>query len=352
MSLIEAVRHGGTDVLTSLRSVCDDRGLDALSRRLAELGELLVADMRLVAEGLGEVPRGERRVQRASHHLLDRGGKRLRPMCVALASRVGAGFDRRGRELAVAVELVHAATLLHDDVVDLGDQRRGAPAARAVYGNAASVFAGDWLLIEALRRVRGADVADTLDRLLAIIEEMIFAESLQLDSRGRVDTSIEDYFRVIDGKTAALFRWACHAGGRSGGLDDAACARLEAYGAHLGVAFQLIDDLLDYTGDSSKTGKDLYTDLREGKLTHPLLLARDASPRVVELLGELLASGEGARAGLHQALVAEVRPVLGETRALAIREAAAALAELEGLPEGPGRDGLRTVALATVERER
>ncbi|MEM9066893.1 MAG: polyprenyl synthetase family protein [Myxococcota bacterium] len=349
MSLIEAVRHGGSDVLSSLRNVCDDRGLDALSRRLAELGELLQADMRAVADGMKTVPRGDARVQKAAHHLLDRGGKRLRPMCVALASRVGSGFDDATQELAVSVELVHAATLLHDDVVDVGDTRRGAAAARMVYGNAASIFAGDWLLVEALRRVRRVRVADTLDRLLDVIDEMIFAESLQLENRGRADTSIEDYFRVIDGKTAALFRWACFAGGRGGGLDDDACRRLEAYGGHLGVAFQLVDDLLDYTG--TQTGKDLFTDLREGKLTHPLLLARDRNPQVRAMLEELAASTAPSPT-LHRRLVEAVQPVLKETRDLAIREAATALAEIEELPAGKGRDGLRTVALATVERER
>src|SRR5262249_22155884 len=148
------------------------------------------------------------------------------PLCVALAARAGNGFGAAARQLAVAVELVHTATLLHDDVVDVGDTRRGAPAARVVYGNAASIFAGDWLLVEALRRVRAAAVPDALDRLLDIIEEMIMAESTQLDRRGVMVADRAAYFRVVEGKTASLFRWALWAGGRAGGLDERACRAL------------------------------------------------------------------------------------------------------------------------------
>nr|MCU0673139.1 polyprenyl synthetase family protein [Myxococcota bacterium] len=135
----------------------DAQGQGSLARRLAELGELVRWDMRAVEEALDELPPAADVVRKSAHHL------RLRPMCVAVAARCGTGFDARGRDLAVAVELVHCATLLHDDVVDLGDQRRGAPAARLLFGNAASIFAGDWLLVHALKRVRAVRVDGTLD---------------------------------------------------------------------------------------------------------------------------------------------------------------------------------------------
>jgi len=305
--------------------------------------------MNAIAQALADLPRGDTRVQRAAHHLLDQGGKRLRPMCVALASHLGSGLDARGAQLAISVELVHAATLLHDDVVDLGDTRRGAPAARTVYGNAASIFAGDWLLIDALRRVRGARIADTLDRLLDVIEEMILAESLQLERRGQVDTSVDDYFRIVEGKTAVLFQWACFAGGRAGGLDDEACAHLESFGRHLGVAFQLVDDLLDYDGNAEQTGKSLFTDLREGKLTHPLLVARDADASVRADLTRLL---DGGNRELEQRIVAGVRPHLNVTRDRATRSIAEAFGHLDALPSGAAKEGMRTVALAVVERRR
>jgi octaprenyl-diphosphate synthase len=192
--------------------------------RLADLDRWIGGELRDFDAELAVVPRGVTAVQAAAHHLLDLGGKHLRPMCVALAAKCGAGFGPTARQLAIAVELVHTATLLHDDVVDVADTRRGQPAARTIYGNAASIFAGDWLLVEALRRVRGAGDLGLLDEMLAIIEEMILAESIQLERRGQIDGDVADYYRVAEGKTAALFRWAMRAGARAGGCDDAAVA--------------------------------------------------------------------------------------------------------------------------------
>ena len=368
MSLLSAVRaDAGRDVLASLRSICDEQGLAELATRLAALGELVRWDMKeyeTALSGLAHLPRvDDNVVTKSALHLLAQGGKRLRPMCVALAARMGTGFDDNAREMGVAVELVHCATLLHDDVIDDSEQRRGAPAARTLYGNAASIFAGDWLLVEALRRVRQAHVEGTLDRLLAIIEEMIFAESLQLENRGKIDTRRESYFQVVEGKTAALFRWAMFAGGRVGGLDAKSCETLEAYGTHLGMAFQLIDDWLDYAGDTNVTGKALFTDLREGKMTYPLIHAVEADASVSVLLSEILdatgnqdadADADAAReAQLHRKL----RDALTRTgaldacRDLAVSHANMAIERIETLPASPARDALATVARATVHRE-
>ena len=348
-------------VLRSLEALCRDRGLGQLANRLGELTDLVRWDMAEVEVALRSLPRSERAVHRGAHHLLDQGGKRLRPLCVALAARVGEGFGPAARELGVAVELVHCATLLHDDVVDDGDQRRGAPAARTIYGNAASIFAGDWLLVHALRRVREVGIEGTLDRLLVIIDEMIAAESLQLESRGRLDLSADRYFAVVEGKTAALFRWAMYAGARAGGLNEEQARRLEVYGEHLGVAFQLVDDLLDYGGDADKTGKTLFADLREGKATHPLILARERNPEVAGLLEAVLAEGEDegeqgeARlAEAHAALAAAIEGcgAIDDCRALAADHARRAVEALAPFPDGPAKHALVTVAEATVHRER
>src|SRR5262249_38017531 len=146
-------RSESPDVMARLGELCQLRGLPGLADRLQLLGEIAGEDLMWCEAELEALPRYQSPVFSSATHLLDLGGKRLRPLCVALAARAGIGFGPAARELAVAVELVHSATLLHDDVVDLGTMRRGAPTARAVYGNAASIFAGDWLLIEALRRV-------------------------------------------------------------------------------------------------------------------------------------------------------------------------------------------------------
>jgi octaprenyl-diphosphate synthase len=355
MSLIAALRTADdSDVLTRLRAVCGTRGLGDLARRLEALAELVRWDLADVEAGLSRLEAGESVVQRTATHLLDLGGKRLRPMCVALACRMGSGFGPQGAELAVAVELVHSATLLHDDVVDVGDVRRGRPAARTVYGNAASVFAGDWLLIEALRRVRRAQVEGALERLLDVIEEMILAESIQLEHRGRAQTRADTYFRVVEGKTAALFRWGMFAGGRAGGLGDEPCAALEAYGLHLGVAFQLVDDLLDYAGDEAVTGKELFVDLREGKTTYPLIVALERTPALLADMEEAIGAPPGPLpAPLRERLLRAVThpEVVSACRALAAHHAEQAVRHLSAFDDGAAKDALVTVAEATVHRE-
>ncbi|MCP3964544.1 MAG: polyprenyl synthetase family protein [bacterium] len=332
--------------------MCAHRGLGRLADRLSDMVAFVGQDLEAFEVEFATLPRDGRLVERAASHLLDLGGKRLRPMCLALAAKVGSGFDRRVLDLAVAVELVHSATLLHDDVVDLSDVRRGAPTARAVYGNAASIFAGDWLLIEALRRVNSTGVPVLLEELFGIIEEMIFAESLQLEARGRVSTDRDLYFRVVEGKTASVFRWAMSSGGRVGGLGDAERRALIDYGRHLGIAFQATDDLLDLTGDASRTGKELFTDLREGKMTFPLIVALERDPELEPVIAEILDNET-----ISDLVSARVVRALRETRAveeclaLARQHSGRALAALEALPENRARRALVTVAETIVDRD-
>ena len=336
-----------TGVLDRLASLSGARGAVDLRHRLATLGRWVRADLAEFELELAALPRGARVVHAAAHHLLELGGKHLRPLCVALASRFGSGFTPRARSLAVAVELVHSATLLHDDVVDLAERRRGQPAPAVVYGNAASIFAGDWLLVAALRRIGAAGVDGLLDRMLAVIDEMIHAESLQLERRGRVVADRDEYFRIVEGKTAALFRWAMVAGARCAGLPAAHELALERYGVHLGVAFQAVDDELDF---AEATGKDPLVDLREGKMTFPLIVALDREPTLRARIEAMLA-GEPSAAELA-AIGAAVRGTgaLAATRELAEEHVRLALDALAQLPAGAAHDALETVALASLER--
>lgn len=341
-------------LIQQLGHVCRDHGLPDLAARLVSLQSWIQNDLNDFEAELATIPRGARAVQQAAHHLLDLGGKHLRPMCVAMAAKLGTGFGDAARQMAMAVELVHTATLLHDDVVDLGDTRRGEPTARAIYGNAASIFAGDWLLVEALRRIRRAGVAGLLERMLDIIEEMILAESLQLERRGRIASDEADYFRVVEGKTAALFRWGMYAGGRAAGLSEDVCLALERYGTHLGVAFQAVDDLLDFSGDERITGKTMFADLREGKVTYPLLLAiqRDAALR--PLLEQALEDGGNMPETLQRTVLASLERTraLQDCRDLARTRVRQAIDCLDPIADGPGKTALITVAEATVYRER
>ena len=351
------------DVLDRLAAICRSRGLADLGTRLADLGRLVGDDMATLERDLAAVCTAGTEpdaVDRSAAHLLSSPGKRLRPMCVVLAARVGRGLDGRGRELAIAAELVHAATLLHDDVIDVGEMRRGAPSARTLWGNAASIFAGDWLLVDALRRVRRARLDDVLDRLLGAIDEMIRAEAVQLERRGRIDTTEAGWLRVVEGKTAALFRWAMFAGARAGGLGSREAAALEAYGTDLGVAFQAVDDVLDLTGESAAIGKTLFADLREGKMTWPLIVAMERDPSVRDDLVRIVEAGAvDAPAGAHTTEVERARVLAALASTGAVRDcirfarerAARAVSHLAILPPGPAADALATVAEAAVARE-
>lgn len=348
--------RSNASLLSRLGAVVTPRGAEALGDRLRDLEAWVSADLKEFEAEMAAFERGTSLVERSAHHLLDLDGKHVRPLCVLLAARAGSGFGEAARQLALAVELAHSATLLHDDVVDLGNTRRGAPTARVVYGNAASIFAGDWLLIESLRRVRRAGVAGLLDRMLDVIEEMILAESVQLENRGVVNAALADYFRVVEGKTASLFRWAMRAGATAGGLPEAACDALERYGHHLGVAFQAVDDLLDIDGDRAVTGKALFTDLREGKMTYPMIVALERSPNLVPVVSECTALAP--EEPLPPAVVERVLQALHSTgamadcRALARRHAEEAAAALSAVPEGPGVAALVTVAETTAMRDR
>jgi octaprenyl-diphosphate synthase len=351
---MESARTAGFGgVLHQLTALARERGMEDLEGRLHLAQSLVQDDLAATAEVIFGLP-AQDIVQRSAVHLLSGGGKRLRPLCVALSARLGPSVDVSAvRNLAAAVELVHNATLLHDDVVDHGETRRGAPTARALFGNAASVFAGDWLLIEAMRQVRASDRRDLLDRLLSTIDEMIVAEALQLAAAGRLRIDRDTYFRVVRGKTASLFRWGCFAGGRAGGLDDRSCETLSAYGEHLGMAFQLVDDLLDFEGNEALTGKALFADLRDGKSTYPLTIMLEREPAARELLLPFVDTDPSATAAATQQVLTALNRTgaLDATRELARHHAESAVALLEPFPDSPARDALRAVALATVHRD-
>jgi octaprenyl-diphosphate synthase len=340
-------------VLGSLERVASSRGLEANAERIGELRAFLADDLADVERDLDAMERGETPMHESAQHLLAGGGKRIRPMCVALAARLGSGFGPAARDLAVAAELVHSATLLHDDVVDVGERRRGSPAARVIWGNAASIFAGDWLLVEALVRVRRAKLPDVLDRALGVLAEMLEAEALQLARRGSADVTRADYMKVVEGKTASLFRWALFAGARAGGLDDASCALVEEVGGKVGVAFQVIDDVLDVDGDPEVLGKGVLGDLAEGKMTYPLIVAIERSP---ELRGELSRALAGGEAAIDPATARSVARAIVEVGAAAegrrFAEALVdeALGALRRLPDRPARRALETVARTIVSR--
>jgi octaprenyl-diphosphate synthase len=207
-----------------------------------------------------------------ARHLIDSGGKRLRPMLtLATAKLCGYGGDGHVR-LAASVEFMHTATLLHDDVVDESDVRRGKTAARLLWGNEASVLVGDFLLGQAFKimvDVGSLGALRILSDAAAVIAE---GEVMQLITAKNTETTEDDYLAVIDAKTAALFAAAAEVGAVIAGRPKSEAAGLRSYGRNLGIAFQLVDDALDYSGEQATLGKSVGDDFREGKLTLPVVL--------------------------------------------------------------------------------
>jgi octaprenyl-diphosphate synthase len=323
--------------------------------RLGDVRALVARDMADVEARIEDaIARGVAPATDSARHLAGSGGKRVRPLAVLLATACFGAVGARAKDLAAVAELVHTATLLHDDVIDDGDLRRGRPASRRVWGNAVSVLAGDLLLVESLRLASGAS-RETWSELLATLRSLVDGEVVQL--RGRLAVSLDEatYFEIVRGKTASLFEWALRAGAREAGADPDAIDALGAFGAHLGVAFQLVDDVLDYA-DGGETGKTVLADLAEGKVTLPLLRAARRWPEIVPLVARVRegggeGNGEGAAAAADR--IAEIVRASGacdEARALAVRETDAAVAALDRVPPCTARDILAGVARDLASR--
>ncbi len=212
-------------------------------------------------------------IPEVANHLISSGGKRLRPM-LTLAMAQLSDYSGDGHiKLAAAVEFMHTATLLHDDVVDQSDMRRGKQAARMLWGNEASVLVGDFLLGQAFKmmvEVGNLTALDILSSAAAVIAE---GEVMQLAAAKNTATTEDEYLAVIRAKTAELFAAACEVGPVLAGRDKAEIAACRSYGMNLGIAFQLVDDALDYGGKSAKLGKNVGDDFREGKITLPVVLS-------------------------------------------------------------------------------
>jgi octaprenyl-diphosphate synthase len=320
-----------------------------LPTTLAATLALVEDDMRAVEARLTqqlESPVGA--IPQIGAHLLGAGGKRLRPMLSILAARAAGVPIDHGIAVGCAAELIHTATLYHDDVVDDGRVRRGRPAARMVFGNGLVVLVGDFCLARALETVAITGVLPMVRSLAATVTEMAEGEVAQLERAGNPDATVEEYFRVIDRKTASLIAWCARVGGS---VDETLAPALDRYGRAVGRSFQIADDVLDSAIDEATAGKSVGHDLQEGKLTLPVLLACEADPalgrRVRELLGE-----RGIPGDVVAGILEDVRSAGGVERARAKAEALAdeAVWALDALPASAYREGLRALARASANR--
>jgi octaprenyl-diphosphate synthase len=271
---------------------------------LSELAALVAPDMaRVNAMILSRTGSEVTMIPEVANHLISSGGKRLRPM-LTLANAQLAGYQGDGHvKLAASVEFMHTATLLHDDVVDESDMRRGKVAARVKWGNEASVLVGDFLLGQAFKmmvEVGSLRALDILSSAAAVIAE---GEVMQLAAAKNTETNEDEYLGVIRAKTAELFAAACEVGPVIANRPKAEAAACRSYGMNLGVAFQLVDDALDYGGTSQKLGKNVGDDFREGKITLPVVLSfRRGSAEEREFWTRTLVDGEIEDRDLERAI--------------------------------------------------
>ena len=289
-------------------------------------------------------------IDQISHYIINAGGKRIRPRLVLLFAEA-LGFDGPERyELAAIVEFIHTATLLHDDVVDESALRRGRATANAMFGNAASVLVGDFLYSRAFQMMVGVNRMRVLQVLADATNVIAEGEVLQLMNMHDPDLAVADYLQVIRYKTAKLFEASARLGAVLAGADATLEESCADYGRSLGTAFQLVDDLLDYEGNSSELGKNVGDDLREGKPTLPLLLAMErASEADRALIRHAIEHGELQKLPDILAIVRSTG-ALDATRAAAQAEADNARAVLTHLPPSRAREALLDLCARSIHR--
>lgn len=320
--------------------------MDEIARMLGD--ELPRLERLLVASDGGPAV-----LEEAATHLVGAGGKRVRPLSMLLTTAACGGDIRRATPLSASVELIHSATLLHDDVMDEGETRRGRPASRVLWGNLVSVLGGDLLLTRALELVQEAGIPGVMNDTLRAMRSLIAGEVAQLSARGKDDLGIEGYLEIVRGKTASLFAHACRTGARVAAVDAPVHAELidaaGRFGERVGIAFQIIDDVLDLEGVPHEVGKRLGHDLAEGKTTLPLALALEHdADRLRPLLVDARAGDTLAAARVAQ--TDSVRAGCEKARAYALGQTEQGLAALSGLPASRQRSLLQSLVRGLIER--
>ena len=290
-------------------------------------------------------------VDQVAEHIIAGGGKRLRPLIVLLAARACGYRGSSHIDAAAFIEFIHTATLLHDDVVDGSERRRGRHTANSVYGNSASVLVGDFVYSRAFQMMAAIGSQRVMEIMSQATNVIAEGEVLQLMNAGDPDTTQQRYLEVIYRKTAKLFESGAEVAAVLAGASPSQQRALAEYGKHLGTAYQLIDDVLDYQSDPAERGKNLGDDLAEGKPTLPLIHAlRLSEDKAVKQM----IRGAIEQGGLDQleVIVATIESTgaLEYTRRLAQDEASQALTALHALPETPCKQGLAALARFAVER--
>ena len=281
------------------------------------------------------------------------GGKRVRPTLHLLSADLCGYRGEHDVLLATVLEFIHSATLIHDDVIDAAATRRGRPSVNRSWGNSITVLFGDYLYAKAMEMALRAGSLRVMDRLAWITLRMTEGEMIQTRFVGRLDLSIEEYMDLIERKTAVLFGGCCELAGILSGVDAASEQALREYGLHIGLAFQIVDDMLDFTGDPLILGKPTVSDLREGKATLPVLdLLRTGPARGRELVSAIAAGHAGDEASGELIALLLESGALDRAEARARNHAELAIRQLDAFPVGPARRALIGVPDLLISRNR
>jgi len=290
-------------------------------------------------------------VENIGHYIVDAGGKRLRPLLVLLTAAALGRCESAHITFAAVIEFIHTATLLHDDVVDVSSLRRGRPTANARFGNAPSVLVGDFLYTRAFQLMVQLADDEVLRHMADTTNTIAAGEVLQLERAGDPQTTEAQYLDVITRKTAVLFGAGCYGAAVLGAAEAQVCRNMHAFGLNLGIAFQMIDDVLDYAGDPATMGKNVGDDLTEGKVTLPLIFTLErGTPQEQALVRAAIE--ERSSANIAQVLAAVQRcGALEHTRERARGYRDRALAALDAVAAGAARDALEAVAELSTRRD-
>lgn len=290
-------------------------------------------------------------IRTIGEYIISAGGKRMRPVLLLLVAQALGYRGSHHHLMAAAVEFIHTATLLHDDVVDESDLRRGRGTANAVFGNAASVLVGDYLYSRAFEMMVDVDSMRIMQIMSGATTVIAEGEVLQLLNVHDPDVSEARYLQVVRFKTAKLFEAAAEAGAVLAGASADQQAAAAAYGRHIGTAFQLVDDVLDYNGDVDALGKNVGDDLREGKPTLPLIRVLEVgTPVQKQLVREAIEKGEADFDAVARAI--HETGALEHASRCAVAEAALARQAIERLPSSPARQALIDFCAFAIERDR
>ncbi len=290
-------------------------------------------------------------IRTIGEYIIGAGGKRMRPVLLLLIAQALGYKGSHHHLMAAAVEFIHTATLLHDDVVDESDLRRGRGTANAVFGNAASVLVGDYLYSRAFEMLVDVDSMRIMQIMSGATTVIAEGEVLQLLNIRDPDVSEARYLQVVRFKTAKLFEAAAEAGAVLAGASRVQQEAAAAYGRHIGTAFQLVDDVLDYNGDVDALGKNVGDDLREGKPTLPLIRVLEVgTPEQKQLVREAIEKGEADFDAVARAI--QQTGALEHASRCAVAEAALARQSIEILPDSPARQALIDFCTFAIERDR